>query len=257
MEIFFIAIIALTASCLTFFSGFGLGTILMPAFLVIFPVDTAIAMTAVVHFLNNVFKFSLLYKDVKWRIVFKFGLPAFVAALLGAKMLFMLEGIPPLWVYELSGKEMTITPLKLTLAGLIALFVILELLPAFQKINFPTRFLPMGGLLSGFFGGLSGHQGALRSLFLLKCGLAKENYIATGVIIACLVDVSRIAVYWRYWMSSSTQDYGWLMFWAVLFAFLGVWIGSRWMKKVTMKTVQTIVSGMLLMIAALLGVGII
>jgi hypothetical protein len=35
-------------SGLTLFSGFGLGTVLMPAFAVFFPVPTAIAATAVV-----------------------------------------------------------------------------------------------------------------------------------------------------------------------------------------------------------------
>jgi len=44
-----IAITALVISGLTLFSGFGLGTVLMPAFAVLFPVPTAIAATAVVH----------------------------------------------------------------------------------------------------------------------------------------------------------------------------------------------------------------
>ena len=47
-----------------------------------------------------------------------------------------------------------------------------------------AAFLAAGGLLSGFLGGLSGHQGALRSAFLIKCGLSKEVFIASGVVIA-------------------------------------------------------------------------
>lgn len=38
-----ITLIALVVSGLTLFSGFGLGTVLMPAFAVFFPVPTAIA----------------------------------------------------------------------------------------------------------------------------------------------------------------------------------------------------------------------
>lgn len=56
MEEIIIAVVALLASALTFFSGFGLGTVLMPVFAAFFPVDLAIALTAIVHFLNNVFK---------------------------------------------------------------------------------------------------------------------------------------------------------------------------------------------------------
>jgi hypothetical protein len=48
----------------------------------------------------------------------------------------------------------------------------------------------VGGILSGFFGGLSGIQGAIRSAFLVKSGLKKEAYIATGVVIACFVDIN-------------------------------------------------------------------
>lgn len=44
---------ALVVSGLTLFSGFGLGTLLMPAFAVFFPVEVAVAATAVVHLATN------------------------------------------------------------------------------------------------------------------------------------------------------------------------------------------------------------
>lgn len=257
MQMIVIPAAALTASCLTFFSGFGLGTILMPIFLVFFPLDTAIALTAVVHLLNNILKVLILWKDAAWGVVWKFGVPAFLAAFLGAKILFALEKWPALLVYHLFGKEMEITSVKLTIAGLIAAFVVLELAPAFKKMSFSARFLPLGGVLSGFFGGLSGLQGALRSMFLLKCGLDKERFIATGVIAACLVDFSRLAVYGGHLARSRYQDYWGLMIAAILSAFAGVFIGSRLIKKITMKTVQVIVSVMLFVIALALGAGII
>ena len=53
MEFLIIAIVACGASLLTFFSGFGLGTILTPVFIFFFPLDVAIALTGIVHFLNN------------------------------------------------------------------------------------------------------------------------------------------------------------------------------------------------------------
>ena len=59
-EYLLICIVALLASGLTLFSGFGLGTLLLPAFALFFPVPAAIAMTALVHFANNLFKLALL-----------------------------------------------------------------------------------------------------------------------------------------------------------------------------------------------------
>lgn len=38
-------------------------------------------------------------------------------------------------------------------------------------------------------------QGALRSAFLIRSGLSKEQFVGTGVIIAFLIDVSRPGVY--------------------------------------------------------------
>ena len=56
MEIILLCLAAFLASLLTFFSGFGLGTILMPVFALFFPLEMAIALTGVVHLLSNLFK---------------------------------------------------------------------------------------------------------------------------------------------------------------------------------------------------------
>ena len=73
--------------------------------------------------------------------------------------------------------------------------MVLELLPVFTRLALDRRWLPVGGLVSGFFGGLSGHQGAFRSMFLVKAGLDKEAFVATGVVLAVVVDMARLVVY--------------------------------------------------------------
>ncbi len=255
--IFIIPLAALAASFLTFFSGFGLGTILMPVFIIFFPIDTAIALTAIVHFLNNILKVSLLWKEANWKVVLKFGLPAFFMAFVGAKLLFALEKIKPLYLYQISDNTMEISALKIVIAILLLLFLALETMPKFKDISFPEKILPIGGALSGFFGGLSGHQGALRSMFLLKAGLNKEGYIATGVVAAAMVDISRISVYWNNIIHSAYKSHLLVMSLAVIFAFAGVFIGRRTLKKIKMQTIQNIVGLMLFGIAILLGAGII
>jgi len=57
---FSVAIAALFVSGLTLFSGFGLGTLLMPVFALIFPVEVAVLATAVVHGANNILKITLV-----------------------------------------------------------------------------------------------------------------------------------------------------------------------------------------------------
>ena len=87
MEIILICLAAFFASILTFFSGFGLGTILMPVFALFFPLEMAIALTGVVHLLNNFFKIYLVGKEANWGIVLKFGGTAVISALIGAWLL--------------------------------------------------------------------------------------------------------------------------------------------------------------------------
>src|SRR5918995_1196011 len=85
--------VAFLASGLTFFSGFGLGTLLLPAFALFFPVDRAIALTAVVHFLNNLFKLGLVGQQADRRVGLRFGLPAVVASFVGAGVLVWLADL--------------------------------------------------------------------------------------------------------------------------------------------------------------------
>lgn len=112
----------------------------------------------------------------------------------------------------------------------------------------PPRLLPLGGVVSGFFGGLSGHQGALRSLFLLKAGLDKTAFIATGILIAVLVDLARLAVYG---IDLQTATERWpLVLAATLAAMLGAIAGTRLLPTVTYRGVQNVVSALLVLIAA-------
>ena len=186
MEIL-IGITAFLASLLTLFSGFGLGTLLMPVFGLFFPVPLAIALTGVVHLLNNLFKLSLMYRHASRDMILRFGVPSLLGGLAGALVLVGLSGLPVLFRWQWDGHLFEVSYLKLVVALLMIVFALLEALPILKLSGWASRYLSAGGLLSGFFGGLSGHQGALRSAFLIQCGLSKEQYIATGVVIATMV----------------------------------------------------------------------
>ena len=69
MEFWLIVLASFAASLLTFFAGFGLGTIMLPVFAIFFPLELAIAATAIVHFANNIFKYALLRREIDWQVV--------------------------------------------------------------------------------------------------------------------------------------------------------------------------------------------
>ena len=257
MAIVVISFVAFITAILTFFSGFGLGTILFPVFAIFFPIDVAIALTGVVHFSNNLFKIALVGKKADKAVLLRFGIPAILASFLGAWLLLKITVLPTLYQYQLWGKDFEITPVKLIIAVLLITFSILEISPSFQKVQFSKNKLMLGGALSGFFGGLSGIQGAIRSAFLIKSGLNKEAYIATGVVIACLVDFTRLSVYASRVTAANLHENLTLLLSATLAAIAGALIGSKLLKKVTLRFIQLVVAVMLIVISVALGLGII
>jgi uncharacterized protein len=257
MEIIIIGIAAFAAAILTFFSGFGLGTILTPVFVIFFPIEVAIALTGVVHFTNNLFKIALVGKNADKTVLLRFGIPAILTAFVGAWLLLQITALPSLYTYELWGRGFEITPVKLIIAILLIIFSVLEISPSFKKIQFGKDKLIIGGALSGFFGGLTGIQGAIRSAFLIKSGLSKEAYIGTGVVIASLVDFTRLSVYASRFASANLHENMALLLTATLAAIAGAYLGKRLLKKVTLRSIQLLVAVMLVLVSLAMGSGLI
>jgi uncharacterized membrane protein YfcA len=253
-EYIVVCLVALCVSGLTLFSGFGLGTLLMPAFALFFPLPTAIAATAVVHLANNLFKATLVVRKASWTVVARFALPAAAAALAGAALLTAFAKLPPVWSYQLGSGRHEIGVIGLVIGALIASFAILDLLPRFNKLTFSRRYLTLGGVLSGFFGGLSGLQGALRSAFLIKAGLDTESFIGTSVITSIIVDAARLLVYGLGFYAGTfaliAPGMRGLILAACLAAFAGSFLGTRLMKTVTLRAVQIVVGVMLIVVGA-------
>jgi len=232
------------------YSGFGLGTLMLPVFALFFPVEVAVVATALVHGANNVFKVSLLGRNADREVVLKFGLPAILAAVLGALALGWLAQSSSSMSVEVNDRVVSeVTPVKLLIGFLMIGFALFELLPRFRKLEFDRRYLPLGGVLSGFFGGLSGHQGALRSAFLAKSGLTTERFVGSNAVIGFMVDLTRIGVYVALLTAAGGQlaDFaGWgLVLIGAASAFCGVLLGKRFLHKVTMSSVQTLVGVLL------------
>lgn len=252
MEYLLICVVAVLVSGLTLFSGFGLGTVLMPAFALFFPVSVAIAATAVVHLANNIFKVILIGKQADWDVVVRFAFPGAMAAMVGAGLLNVFAHLPPLLTYTLRGQEHEILGVRLVIGLLIIVFALFELVPRFSTVAFDRKYLILGGVLSGFFGGLSGNQGVLRSAFLIKAGLDKEAFIGTSTVSSVIVDIARLLVYgWSFYTAQFSligSEIGRLVLAATLAAFMGSFLGARLLKKVTLRTIQVIVGIMLIII---------
>lgn len=261
LEYLIICIISFLISIVTLFSGFGLGTVLMPVFAIFFPLPVAIASVAVVHLANNLFKAILVGKYAKTSVVIKFGIPAALTAALGAYLLSFFSNWPPLVSYYFYGSEFKVRIIGIIVGSIIMFSSIFELVPRFSRLSFSQDYIPIGGAISGFFGGISGNQGILRSAYLIKSGLSKEEFIGTGVLCSIIVDITRIVVYgWAIYAQNFVEAFSQNMIGIVsaasITAFLGSYIGSKLTQKITFRMLQIIVGSMLFILGFAIMIGI-
>jgi uncharacterized membrane protein YfcA len=225
--------------------------------MIFFPVELAIALTGVVHFFNNIFKLFLVGRNANKEVLLRFGIPAVVAAILGSWILLNITDLQPLFSYNAFGKHFEVYPVKFIISILLIIFAGIDLIPFFNTLQFGKDKLPIGGALSGFFGGLSGNQGALRSAFLIKAGLTKEAFVATAVVVSSFVDFTRLSIYATRFAKSGLTDNFTLVFCATFAGILGSYIGNKLLKKITLRFLQVTIAIMLIIISLAIGVGII
>ena len=152
---------------------------------------------------------------------------------------------------------MEVQLLKFVISILLLIFALIDLIPFFKKLKFEKKSLPLGGFLSGFFGGLTGNQGALRSAFLIKSGLNKKEFIGTTVLISLFVDISRISVYSSNLIEYNISNYYLLGFFAISAGISGSILGNILLKKITLELIQIIVAVLIMLIGLGLLTGII
>ena len=229
-EYLILALLSFFAGGMTLFTGFGLSTILLPVFVIFFPAAIAVPSTAIVHFLNNFYKLFIYFKKINLKVLIRFGVPALLASIAGA---FLLK--------KLSSNE---RDLEIILGILIISISFLEMVPAIRNLKIGIKWAPVGGIISGFFGGFSGHQGLFRSAFLIKSGLNKNSFIATGVGIAVLVDITRLSVYGSTIFTTSiiSTDGFWLpVIISTTSALFGVSLATDLVKKMTIGVIRNMV----------------
>ncbi|MDA7740367.1 TSUP family transporter [Euryarchaeota archaeon] len=218
------------AAALTVPAGFGLATMITPIVFLWLEPHEAVAVVGIVHGSHNAWKLKVLRSSVDYSAVRRYGWAMVVGALIGAALNTAVEADPLLLIV---GVALVVLPL-------------LSISERWTNVRLPDAEDRIGGFGSGFFGGLTGHQGALRAMFLQKRLPNKTEYAATAAVLALVVDVTRVPVYvalegWQ------ILDAGWLILGLVLAAIWGVHLGKRWLKKWKSDTIR---NGILVAIVA-------
>ena len=177
--IFVVTLGAFIAAALTVPAGFGLSTMLTPLVLFIVNPYEAVAIVAVVHGVHNGWKLVLLKDHVDLDAFKRYGIWLVIGATGGA----------------LLHSQVPQDPLLLIIGIFLVILPILTLSEGWTGYRIPEANDRIGGFGSGFMGGLSGHQGALRAMFLKRRLSDKMSYAATASVLALCVDLTRIPVY--------------------------------------------------------------
>ncbi|HEU5217420.1 MAG TPA: sulfite exporter TauE/SafE family protein [Gemmatimonadales bacterium] len=159
--------------------GFGIGSLLTPLLAARLGTGIAVAAVMIPHAAATALRCWRLRSRIDRAVLLRFGLLSAAGGLLGALL------------YARIGAS----ALTRILGGLLLLTALAQL------TGWAARWHPRGALVgllgigSGFFGGLAGNQGGLRSAALTAFGMTPAVFVATATATGLLVDLARAPVY--------------------------------------------------------------
>ncbi|MBI4644323.1 MAG: sulfite exporter TauE/SafE family protein [Deltaproteobacteria bacterium] len=232
LEIFYITLLTLLASTIGTITGFGTSTIMIPVLVMFLPPVEAIFLVAIIHWFGDVWKISLFHKGFNLKLITLFGVIGLLTSYIGASVSLGAD------------KEILLRFLGLFLAGY-AIFLVLQ---SKFKVRAGNITALSGGALSGFFAGMFGIGGAIRSMFLSAFDLPKEMYIATAGAIGIMVDATRIITYFTGGTTLPNQLW-WSLLILIPVSFSGAQIAKRIVDRIPQEKFRGIIAVFLLVIA--------
>jgi hypothetical protein len=174
-----VIVVAIVSGGVAALSGFGIGSLLTPLLATAVGMKVAVAAVSVPHFVATCVRLWGLRKHVDRNVLLHFGILSAVGGLLGALLQWKAN-----------------SPILSVVFGCLLLFAGISGLAGWsERMHFGRRTAWVAGALSGFFGGVVGNQGGIRSAALVGFQLSKEGLVATATAIGVIVDAARMPVY--------------------------------------------------------------
>lgn len=228
-----LAIVAVVAGAIASLAGFGIGSLLTPLLAVKTGIGIAVAGVSIAHFFGTALRFFLIRRFINKRILISFGLTSAAGGLVGALLHNTFQNVVLTIIFGC----------LLVFAGMSGLTGLTN------KLRFKGVIIWIAGGISGFFGGMVGNQGSIRSAALLGFELDKEQFVATATGIALMVDVARVPIYlWVQWPQIAS------IWQFILIATIGVIIGTFGGKKILEKLPENIFKKTVAAIILLIGI---
>lgn len=175
-----VVIVAFAGGVMTAVAGMGVGSVLVPLLALRLDFKLAIAAAALPHLIATAVRAVRLRKKIDAAVFRYFGLVCVVASFVGA----------------IAQPHISTTIVTDVFAGLLILAGLGGLTGLSEQTRSGKKAALIGGILSGFFGGIAGEQGGFRTIGLLPFALEKAAFVATSTAVGVLIDVVRVPVYW-------------------------------------------------------------
>lgn len=232
---FLVMVVGFFAGMIASLAGFGIASFLIPIISIRAGTKAAIVIVALPHFLGAGLRFWLLKAKANRQILIRFGLLSAAGGLAGALLHSSFQ----------SSLLQSIFAVMLIVAG------ILGALQLSERIRLGKIGASIVGLASGFFGGLAGEQGGIRSVALLNFSIEKEAFIATATATGLIVDATRMPIYYLTQPTLITQYTGILIL-STIAVIAGTLAGNIVLKKIPEKSFKQVVSLLILLLGIFL-----
>ena len=214
-------------------AGFGIGSLLTPAIAATTGTKLAVALVSIPHAIGTSIRFWRFRRDIDWSVVRSFGATSAAGGLTGALL--------NAWA--------TSRALEVVFGCLLVLAGASQVTGYAKRWRLRGMLAWLGGALSGFFGGLVGNQGGIRTAAMLGFDVDKRQFVATTTAVALLIDMARVPVY------AVTETDAILRMWpALVVATIGVATGTLFgetlLSRVPERTFRIVVGTLLLALGA-------
>jgi uncharacterized membrane protein YfcA len=223
-------IVGLVAGTLSGSVGFGGGMVLLPVITYFYGVEIAVPVSTIAQLLSNLSRAALGWREIHWRQVMWFLIPALPFTALGAFGFSLVD--------------------KVLMTRLLCLFLIIfSVMKLRGKLHLPSgyRTMLLGGGLTGLVNGLLGISGPLSSAVFLSLDLTPVAYIASEATAAAAMHIVKAITYGRFDLMN------WHIFLNGLFIgcamMAGNFVAIHLIRYVHKKIYQRIVAGMMIAIS--------
>lgn len=178
-----IFVVALLAFALSMICGGGAGLLLIPILGYALPAAQVPAALTIGTSVSSVTKLCMFYQKINWRIVRNFLPAALPGALLGASLLSYLA---PMYV-EFCMAVFLVSNLPYLFRN--------ESVVSNEKPRFSDNFIKLIGFLAGWISALTGAVGVLFNGVYLRCGLGKDEIVATRAANEIILHIAKLCLY--------------------------------------------------------------